>query len=534
MKTCPKCQTVTDDDARFCPECGTDLSGALPDETPATMMTLGGLETLDDTGTRDSRSSSLPALEPGSVFAERYTIEDIIGRGGMGVVYRATDTLSKTTVALKLIRPERLSGANAIERLISEGITARDIRHPNIVAVYDVSSDGNQPFVSMEYLEGDSLRTWHRKKIQAREDVPLRVVGRIIAETLDGLKAAHEAGVIHRDLKPENIILMDEPTDKAAPLKILDFGIARAAGAALESGTGTGLGTPRYMAPEQITNPDTAGPSADLYSLSVLFYELLVDVLPQGHWQPPSGGRSDVPEGIDALIERGLSNRPANRPQTAAEYRQALVDAINLTRPRPTPKPGPTPTPPPGGDTAQTLKWVGAGAAAVVGLGIVIALIPDNGGYDDPPADPCDGLFGAEYDLCMGWEVDDVVFEPEDEDEIYVPPSPPPPPPSIYAPLNGEWNDGLGTIYSVSVSDNGQFSGSGYAPDGTQLRFSGSFNGTVGSYTITAPAFGMSYPGRLQWDRACHINFQTFDGSGSIIMTQGQMHVNHPPGAPCP
>lgn len=93
--------------------------------------------------------------------------------------------------------------------------------------------------------------------------------------------------MIHRDLKPENIMLTEEPTETAAPLKILDFGIARATSGATDSGTGTGLGTPRYMAPEQVTAADTAGSAADIYSLSVIFYELLVDVLPQGHWQPP-------------------------------------------------------------------------------------------------------------------------------------------------------------------------------------------------------------------------------------------------------
>ncbi|MDX1294470.1 MAG: serine/threonine-protein kinase, partial [Hyphomonas sp.] len=338
------------------------------------MMTLGGLETLDDTQTHTGRTHQAPTLETGTVFADRYVIEDIVGRGGMGVVYKATDTLAEKTVALKLIRPERLGGANAVKRLIAEGITARDIRHPNIVAVYDVGESGGQPFVSMEYLGGKSVRTWHREKVQKREDVPLRVAARIIAEILDGLKAAHDAGVIHRDLKPENIILLDEPTAEAAPLKILDFGIARA-GEGLESGTGTGLGTPRYMAPEQITHADSVGPSADLYSVSILFYELLVDVLPQGHWQPPSGGRADVPLGIDMLIEKGLSNRPANRPQSAQEYRKALVDAVNLGWVKPVADDE-------GGETAQfptgkVLLWGGAGLGALCVLAIGAALMPE-------------------------------------------------------------------------------------------------------------------------------------------------------------
>ena len=528
MGSCPKCNTALEPDAHFCPECGEVLTPAkVSAVAEASMMTVSGLETLDDTQTQSGRTSHAPALEPGTIFAERYVIEEIVGRGGMGVVYKAKDNLADKTVALKLIRQERLGGANAIKRLISEGITARDIRHPNIVAVYDVGESDGQPFVSMEYLGGKSLRAWHREKVQQREDVPLRIAARIIAETLDGLKAAHDAGVIHRDLKPENIILMDEPTEQAAPLKILDFGIARAAGDGLDSGTGTGLGTPRYMAPEQITNADTAGPPADLYSVSVVFYELLVDVLPQGHWQPPSGGRADVPQGIDALIEKGLSNRPANRPQTAKDYRKALVDAVNLT---PTVRKSERTVP----DDTKTspnkfLMWGGGGVAAIVGLVIIAAVIPDWGDGGSPA--PCAGLYGQDYQACMGLD------DPDPEPTPTPTPAPvpvPAPRPSGYPSLSGQWNDGLGTVYAMQVGSNGRFSGTGYSVDGTALQLSGGFSGTNASYTVTAPAMGITLNGRMVWDRGCHIDFQTFGPYGQSVIEQGRMHVNHQPGAPCP
>lgn len=472
------------------------------------MRTVGGLETIDSLPTGGRSAQKQPELAPGTEFAGRYTIEEVVGRGGMGVVYKAKDSLAKKTVALKLIRPERLAGTNAVDRLIAEGITARDIRHSNIVAVYDVGSEDGQPFVSMEYLEGQSLRAWHRTMVQERTDIPLRTAARIVAEILDGLKAAHAAGVIHRDLKPENIILVDEPSDKAAPLKILDFGIARATGGTVDSGTGTGLGTPRYMAPEQITNPDTAGPPADLYSLSVLFYELLVDVLPQGHWQPPSGGRSDVPGEIDTLIEKGLSNRPANRPQNATDYREALVSAVNIGR-RSVPAPGPGGTPP-----RSMWKWGGAVAAGLVGLILVAAVWPEEDGeYFPPEPVPTPGP------------------GPEPNPD---PVNPDPPVTPQYQPLNGEWNDGQGTIYDMRVSSNGRFSGQGYGMNGAYYELSGSFSGTSGSYVVSSPAMGMSLRGRVSWDRGCHINYQTFDPSGNTIVAQGQMHVNHQPGGPCP
>lgn len=505
MKKCPKCSTELETDARFCSECGHQFENE-PRDLSA-MMTVGGLETVQDTETPND--APIKTLGPGTIFAERYEIESVIGRGGMGVVYKAADNLTNQTVALKLIRPERLTGSNAVDKLIAEGVTARDIRHPNIVSVYDVGQSDNQPFVSMEYLEGQSLRAWHREQVQQRKDISLRVAARIIAEIMDGLKAAHQAGVIHRDLKPENIVLMGEPNQDKAPLKILDFGIARAATVALDSGTGTGLGTPRYMAPEQITNAESAGPSADLFSASVMFYELLVDVLPQGHWQPPSGGRSDVPEGIDALIERGLSNRPSNRPQTAADYRKLLVDAVNLT---PIKTDSTKPSLP--ALNAGWMKWGGIAAAALLGLIIIAALIPEGEITPNPPPDPCAGLTGDAYRTCMGIE-----REPESHP---------------YEALNGDWLHELGGAMSVRVNRSGSFSGSGVSSDGFSTSIRGSISGVNATYTITAPEVGLSVNGRFVWDRGCHLNYQTFDPSGSFVMEQGQLHVNHAPGAPCP
>ena len=514
MSNCPKCQSPVKPDDRFCPECGHDLKASEHDFEA--MRTLGGLETFDDTAIL--KDSNFTVLEAGTVFADRYEIEAVIGRGGMGVVYKATDQLTKQTVALKLIRPERLTGTNAVEKLIAEGVTARDIRHSNIVAVYDVGQSDGQPFVSMEYLEGQSLRAWHREQVQNNEDIPLRVAARIMTEIMDGLKAAHAAGVIHRDLKPENIILVSEPTDDTAPLKILDFGIARATGAALESGTGTGLGTPRYMAPEQITNADSAGPPADIYSSSVIFYELLVGVLPQGHWQPPSGGRSDVPAGIDALIEQGLSNRPANRAQSATAYRKLIVDAVNI----------------PQSSNAfdfnfdwdpKYTKWGGIAAAAIVGLLLIDAVLPDP--VDEPPVDPCWGLTGQDYRDCSGqgmWVGPEPVDPPVEDEEIIPsppsPPEPPPPPPNPYQALNGQWIHDLG--------------GSGISSDGFNSSLRGQMSGRNGTYTVMAPQLGLTLNGRFVWDGECHLNYQTYDATGSYIAEQGQLHVNHQPGAPCP
>lgn len=336
---CPNCSSEVAADARFCGECGQalkQLGKSLIEETPAASpaaspkIDLSGLRTIDDMETKSPRASNQQMLKPGDVFAGRYEVSQLIGEGGMGVVYRAMDKLTSKEIALKLIRADRLAGGrDAVERLIREGVTSRDIRHPNVVAVYDVGEADGQPYMSMEFLSGQSLRAWTRQRLQTSTDCSMLTAANIIAEILAGLDAAHKAGVVHRDLKPENVMLTSEPGDTGAKLKILDFGVARAAGAG-DTGA-TSLGTRGYMAPEQITAPDSAQPAADLYSLSVMFYELLVGVLPQGHWQPPSGGRSDVPAAIDKLIERGLANSPRVRPQNVAEYGKALSEAMNAT-----------------------------------------------------------------------------------------------------------------------------------------------------------------------------------------------------------
>lgn len=326
---CPNCQSEIPADARFCGECGQalkQLGRSLVEESKAEMPDLAGLRTIDDMETRAPRGEVQRLMEPGEVFASRYEVQAVVGEGGMGVVYRAHDKLTEKDVALKLIRADRLAGKDAVKRLIREGVTSRDIRHKNVVAVYDVGEADGQPYMSMEFLAGQSLRAWNRKRMQSSTDCSMKTAANIVAEILAGLDAAHAAGVVHRDLKPENVMLLTEPNEQGVYLKILDFGVARAVGAG-DTGA-TSLGTRGYMAPEQITAPDAAQPSADLYSLSVMFYELLVGVVPQGHWQPPSGGRSDVPPAIDKLIERGLSNNPRVRPQNVAEYGRLLTEAM--------------------------------------------------------------------------------------------------------------------------------------------------------------------------------------------------------------
>lgn len=480
MTNCEHCNTTLPVNAAFCDNCGKPVRSGPRTVDQVTPMT--GLITPDPDQPTGRQSRAVATLQPGQIFADRYTIDSVIGRGGMGVVYKAIDKVSGKLVALKLINASNVGGERAIQRLIEEGVTARDIRHPNVVAVYDVGLSADQPFVAMEYLDGISLRSWHGRMMQRGTPVPLRVAARIIVEVLDGLRAAHDAKVIHRDLKPENIILLADPTETTAPLKILDFGIARAAGNTLSVSSGTGLGTPDYMAPEQRTNPDAVGPSADLYSISVMLYELLVGVVPGRHWQPPSGGRSDIPVEVDALILKGMSDNRDMRPQTGAQFRNELIGAVNRIPVGPV-KPD-TPK-----DRKKHLVWIGAGAATLA----VILVAGMNSGNLPPP------------------------------------PSPSPPQESYFS---GTWNDGFGGYYNLEFSQNGAFSGSGRAPDGTPVDMRGGVNSGAIEYYISAQGTDVARGGGVQTD-ACHFTYQTFDLYGNAGLS-GTFHVNHEPGGPCP
>ena len=315
---CSRCSAELAPGAEFCSDCGHRVGGT---ESGSMTEFMGG-------STQISTGSGGNVLESGSEFDGRYTIEERIGAGGMGVVYRATDNVTNQTIALKVINTQMLIGTTAVDRLISEGLLTRDIRHPNVVAVYDVAKSGDSPYLTMEFLEGRSLRGWFGRQLSTGGEVTLDAAVGIILAILDGLEAAHAKDIVHRDLSPENVILLGEPNDDDFRLKLLDFGIARAANVSLMQTAAGAMGKPLYMAPEQRTTPDAAGPAADIYSLSRMFYEFLMDVLPDGVWQPPSKHRSDVPEAIDALLERGLSNRPRSRQQSVAEFREELLAAV--------------------------------------------------------------------------------------------------------------------------------------------------------------------------------------------------------------
>ncbi|HVY90562.1 MAG TPA: protein kinase [Hyphomonadaceae bacterium] len=274
-------------------------------------------------------------LSKGDTVAKRFVIEELLGQGGTGAVYSASDTYTRQTVALKLIRPDRVPTAEKREKLFSEAATARGIRHKNVVAVYDAGlTDSNEPFITMEKVEGRLLRSWLQEQVANPENCPLDVAAAIIFGILDGLEAAHELNIIHRDLKPENVFLIGEPKPEVARVKILDFGLATVANSATDRTSSLGVGTAWYMAPEQETAPNAVTVAADFYALSVIFYELLVGARPVSQLDRVRQQRTDIPSAVDDLIYLGLSKNWRLRPNSVTKYRHLLQAAIDTPEAR--------------------------------------------------------------------------------------------------------------------------------------------------------------------------------------------------------
>jgi len=535
--TCPHCRAINIETARFCEACGKSL----PTETRDHLFDLH--TTAPDFGNRPAPGQARTRLdlEPGHVFADRYHIAEEIGRGGMGVVYRAHDPVTERDVALKLIRGDRLAGKDAVKRLIREGVLARDIRHPNVVAVYDVGEVSGMPFLSMELLQGQSLRAWTQARMRAGDECSMATAANVVRELLSGLEAAHAQGVIHRDLKPENVIMLGNPSEPGARLKVLDFGIARAAGGS-ETGA-TSLGTLEYMSPEQITAPEAVQASADFYSLSVMFYELLIGVVPKGHWQPPSGGRGDVPVGVDKLIERGLSNNPRQRPQTAAQYRSELEAALGTAEPKPKPPP---PKPQPG--AAVTADKPAAGLFGIAGLtpvratiggAIAIAALAAIGLARDDTPEPVP-VVSAISTPVPSPPTDQPATPPQSFVQPGQPAAPPlqaaengPPDPSNYPMLSGYWIDDFQNLIQVSVNGSGQVAGSVSSGPLAGYQLQGQFIETLLNYAV-ANAYGQGAQSIGEWADACHIQYLLLDAFGQPTGQTSLIHVNHQPDDPCP
>ncbi|HEY8285375.1 MAG TPA: protein kinase [Chloroflexota bacterium] len=268
-------------------------------------------------------------MTPGTVVNGRYRLLAILGDGGMARVFRAEDTRLRRIVALKTMLPRYLDQPAFVQRFEQEARLAAGLSHPNIVAVYDVGSDGTTPFLVMEYVEGGSL-----KALIARSGpLPMPRVLPLMDQLGGALDAAHAHGVIHRDIKPENILLTS-----SGQIKVTDFGIARALTGPRQTATGMMLGSVSYASPEQAQGQDTSAAS-DLYSSGVVLYELLTGQPPfaadtplgvamQHVTQPPAPPSVHVPAvpaAVDEVVLRALSKDPSGRFPSGAAMARALA-----------------------------------------------------------------------------------------------------------------------------------------------------------------------------------------------------------------
>lgn len=241
-------------------------------------------------------------------------IEELLGRGGMGAVYRARQKSLDRPVALKILPPEIASRPGFADRFAREAQALARLSHPNIVTVFDFGQSGPYAFLVMEHIDGVNLR----QVLSDGHLTPEEALG-IVPQLCDALQFAHGYGVVHRDIKPENILL-----DTRGHVKIADFGLAKLAGETGDrldlTGTATVVGTMYYMAPEQVEHPGRVDHRADIYSLGVVFYEMLTGELPLGRFQPPSQ-RVQVDVRLDKVVLRTLEKEPELRYGSAGEVK---------------------------------------------------------------------------------------------------------------------------------------------------------------------------------------------------------------------
>jgi serine/threonine-protein kinase len=272
-------------------------------------------------------------LVPGSRFAGRYEVKEILGEGGMGTVFKAVDGELGEVIAIKTLRTQFLAqDPTALERFRSEIRLARKISHRNVVRTHDIGENSGVYYITMEFVEGKSLK----ELIKARRRLPLGVTLSVGKQLARALEVAHDMGVIHRDIKPQNMVV--EPD---GVLKVMDFGIARMASRKPESGVtqqGMIVGTPEYMAPEQVTGGEVDH-RVDIYAAGCVLYECLTGRPPFQAETPyqliaklledvpehPARINLDVPSALDSLVMAMLSKDPAGRPQTALALHDRLA-----------------------------------------------------------------------------------------------------------------------------------------------------------------------------------------------------------------
>jgi hypothetical protein len=370
---CPSCSSEVAESARFCPGCGSPVAQAT--STPTRTVHHGRPAADESPG---SGLAGDDRFAPGTLLAGRYRIIGLLGRGGMGEVYRADDLKLGRPVALKFLPAGLESEPGRLGRFLTEVRLALNVTHPNVCRVHDIAEAGGHNFISMEYVDGEDLASLLRRIGRFPGDRAIRVARQLCA----GLAAAHEQGILHRDLKPGNVMI-----DGRGQVKITDFGLARIA--AEIKGPESRLGTPAYMAPEQLAGREVTVRS-DIYALGLVLYELFTGRhafegrTPAERQRHPSSATPMSPaslvDGIDPAVERVILRcleRDANlRPSSAIAVTAALPGGDPIAAALAA---GETPSPELLAEAGQSgglrplLAWAGL-AAFLLGLGLVVLL----------------------------------------------------------------------------------------------------------------------------------------------------------------
>ncbi|MBZ5609370.1 MAG: protein kinase [Acidobacteriia bacterium] len=324
MATCSRCSAENPDTSRFCGACGAQLKA----QSPASLI-----PTEASTHTRPARppSSSSDSSDdgrflPGTLLGDRYRIVSLLGSGGMGEVYRATDLRLGQAVALKFLPEETAQDPKTLARFHNEVRIARQVAHPNVCRVYDLGEAEGHPYISMEYVDGEDLHSLLRRIGRLPPDKAVEIARKLCA----GLAAAHDKGVLHRDLKPANIMI-----DGRGHVLITDFGLAGLMGQF--EGVEARNGTPGYMAPEQLSGKEVSTQS-DIYALGVVLYEMFTGKRPynaatraelirmeeEGLPPAPRSIVRDIDPAVENAILRCLEPDPHKRPQSALAVLGAL------------------------------------------------------------------------------------------------------------------------------------------------------------------------------------------------------------------
>jgi len=316
---CPLCQAENADQSKFCAECGSRLA-------------LGGEALFTKTMTLET---GYKVLSKGQIFADKYSIIGEIGRGGMGVVYKAEDIKLKRTVALKFLPPELSVYPEAKERFIREAQSAAALSHPNICTIHEVEEVDGQPYIAMEFVSGESLR----QKV-AKRPMDGDIVVDIAVQVAEGLEAAHQRGIIHRDIKSANIMVTEK-----GQAKIMDFGLAKVAGESQLTKEARTIGTIAYMSPEQAQGDDL-DKRTDIWSFGVVLYEMLTGQMPfrgdresiilhsivGAEPKPLRQVKSDIPAELQKVIDRAMKKKREDRYASAAEMAADLRKYLESRR----------------------------------------------------------------------------------------------------------------------------------------------------------------------------------------------------------